>query len=126
VASWSSRMRAHAARNRSASASGALDAAAGTLYDARGAGLAMDTPAAVAAEGRVILATTLAAVELPDGDAVERALAVLELAADMEVTPDVERAQEAVYEALVAGGAAELRPLGEALGLAVDRLGDPA
>jgi hypothetical protein len=56
------------------------------------------------------------------------AFRALRLAADLGVGIDLDRAQEAVYAALMAEPhepRPDLEPLGEALGLAVDALGLP-
>ncbi len=59
----------------------------------------------------------------PDG--AQFALRALRLARELGVGTDLDRAQEAVYAALVAEARPDLEPLGEALGLAVDSLGLP-
>jgi hypothetical protein len=59
-------------------------------------------------------------------DAVDAALQLLLLARDLELHPDVDVAQELVYDALLERPTPSLRLLGTALGLAVETLGDPA
>ena len=57
--------------------------------------------------------------------AIEAALALRGLATALGVSIDVSAPQEAVYDALLAGGREDLAPLAAALGLAADRLGIP-
>jgi alpha-amylase/alpha-mannosidase (GH57 family) len=56
-------------------------------------------------------------------DAVALAMGLLEVAAALDLSPSIDRPQELVYEALLAGHNPELRQLGAALGLAVEGLG---
>jgi hypothetical protein len=53
------------------------------------------------------------------------ALDLLELAAELDLSPSLDRSQELVYDALLAGSNPELQRLGIALGLAVEALGPP-
>jgi len=87
--------------------------------------LSIDTPGALETMQRIILDAVERAVAEPDDEAVDRALALIDLARELQLYPDVDVAQELVYEALLAGGAPPLRRLGDALGLAVDHLGRP-
>ena len=57
--------------------------------------------------------------------AFEAAVTLLDLLARARVSVDTARAQEAVYEASVAGLSDELEPLGLALGLKMGDLGVP-
>jgi hypothetical protein len=101
------------------------EAALAIVDAARRHEISLDTPAAQDALGGAILAATRAAVADGRLDDAERALALVTLARDLRLHPPVELAQEAVYEALIAGGTPALRALGRALGLAVERLGQP-
>jgi alpha-amylase/alpha-mannosidase (GH57 family) len=86
--------------------------------------IAVDTPAARALLGEVVDGAVGKAVAGEPGGA-GFALGAIRLAADLGVGVDLDRAQEAVYAALVANARPDLEPLGEALGLAVDALGLP-
>jgi alpha-amylase/alpha-mannosidase (GH57 family) len=85
---------------------------------ARQAGLSLDAPNLRAAMDRLLLEAVRQAVTDPSPDSAGAALATLDLAADLGVTPELERPQELVYEAVAAGASPELRPLAEALGIA--------
>ena len=104
----------------------AYTAALSIVAAARRHGVRLDTPAAAAALGDAIVAATLAAVGSGALEDAERALALVGLARDLDLSPPVDLAQEAVYDALIAGGSPALRALGLALGLAVERLGEPS
>lgn len=86
--------------------------------------IAIDTAATRRLLGEVIEAAVGKAVAGEPGGP-ELALNALHLAADLGVGTDLDRAQEAVYAALIAQARPDLEPLGEALGLAVDALGLP-
>ncbi len=86
--------------------------------------MVVDTPAARRQLADVIESAVGQAVAGESGGP-EFALGALRLAADLGVGIDLDRAQEAVYDALVADARPDLKPLGEALGLAVDTLGLP-
>jgi hypothetical protein len=86
------------------------------------ASMTLDTPAARRLLGEVIEGAVGKAVA---GEGAAFALSALRLAADLGVGIDLDRAQEAVYNALVREERPDLQPLGEALGLAVDALGLP-
>jgi hypothetical protein len=87
--------------------------------------IATDTPAARRLLGEVIeSAVDKAVAGEPDG--ARLAMRALRLAAELGVGTNLDRAQEAVYAALVAEARPDLEPLGEALGLAVDALGLPS
>jgi hypothetical protein len=90
---------------------------------ARSEGYRIDTPEARRTVERLLLEAVEQAVA--DGeDAVEAALALLRLAADLDLHPDIDRAQELAYAALTGDKAGDdgLRRLGAALHLAVDAL----
>jgi alpha-amylase/alpha-mannosidase (GH57 family) len=55
--------------------------------------------------------------------AVTLAIGLLEVAGALDLSPNIDRPQELVYAALLAGTNPELQPLGAALGLAVEGLG---
>jgi len=82
----------------------------------------IDTPATRALLGAVIELAVGTAVA---GGGAEFAVSALRLAAEIGIGLDLDRAQEAVYTALVKGSRPDLEPLGEALGLAVGALGLP-
>ncbi|HET7653581.1 MAG TPA: DUF3536 domain-containing protein [Acidimicrobiales bacterium] len=95
---------------------------------ARRHGVHLDTPRARAVMSRSIRIAVERAVEAGNGggpEAVDAALQLLLLARDLELYPDVDVAQELVYDALVERPTPSLRLLGTALGLAVETLGDP-
>jgi hypothetical protein len=52
-----------------------------------------------------------------DGDGAEAALDTLALARELGIDPDLDRAQELVYDAVRSGDRPDLAPLGEALWL---------
>ena len=89
-------------------------------HEARADKVTLDTPAARATFERLVARSVDEAIA--DPARVGAALATLDLAAELGVHPSLERAQEAVYDAIV-GGAADpgLEALGEALGLAPGR-----
>jgi hypothetical protein len=77
--------------------------------------------------GRAIERAVSDAVVHPDEDHVADAHELLRLARELNVVPDLDHAEEQVYEALVGGGLDEvarrhLEPLGTALGLDVGHL----
>ena len=83
-------------------------------------GFRIDTPRARATIERLLLDAVRDAVR-GDADsdrAVERALALLNLAHDLELHPDIERPQELVYDALERHPSPALRLLAASLGLA--------
>ena len=86
-------------------------------HEARAANVTLDTPAARATFERLVTRSVDDAIT--DPARVDAALATLDLAAELGVHPSLERAQEAVFDAIVGGaGEAALEALGEALGLA--------
>jgi 2-hydroxychromene-2-carboxylate isomerase len=91
---------------------------------ARAAGLDIDTPAVRATVSDLLARAVAAAVGEPgNAQLADAADAVLAVASELDVAVDVERPQELVYEALASGAdTSELRRLGMALHLAVDRL----
>jgi hypothetical protein len=94
---------------------------------ARERGFNIETPDALATIERLIHDTTRRAVAEPTDDAVDAALRVVNLSSDLELLPNIEPAQELVYEALLSGWyeGTRLPELGVALNLAVERLGKP-
>jgi len=86
--------------------------------------ITIDTPAIRRLLGEMIESAVGRAVAAKPGGC-ELALGLLGLADDLRVGVDRDRAQEAVYAALTARKRPDLEPLGEALGLAIDRLGLP-
>jgi hypothetical protein len=106
---------AAAAVAATADAAAAADPDAATDPDA-----AADPDAATAAPA---YAAPAAAVAAAPAAAVALAIGLLQVAAALDLSPNIDRPQELVYEALLAGTNPELGPLGAALGLAVDRLG---
>jgi hypothetical protein len=86
------------------------------------ASMTLDTPAVRRLLGEVIEGAVGKAVA---GEGAAFALSALRLAADLGVGIDLDRAQEAVYGALVQEPRPDLEPLGGALGLAVGSLGLP-
>ena len=104
----------------------AYRAAAGIAALAAAHGISLDTPGALGAMQRTILAAVDRALEHPqDPGAGDAALELLRLARELHLYPNVEAAQEKVYDALFTGGTPALRLLGTALGLAVETLGEP-
>lgn len=99
--------------------------------EAEESGLAIATPAVVRTLTTVALAAVERAAADPTRDAVHVALGLLRLAAllglprDPSANPAVEVAQERLYDAMLAGAPPALRPVAEALGLAVDHLRPP-
>jgi alpha-amylase/alpha-mannosidase (GH57 family) len=83
---------------------------------ARQAGFSLDAPNLRAVLDRLVLEAVRKAVE--DPGTASAPLTLLGLAEELGITPDVERAQELVYQAVAGGAAPELRPLAEALGIA--------
>ena len=133
-----------------AAQAGTLDPAAyrgamAVISQARAAGLQISTPSTLAAGerllaeavGRAVAAGRFIAVdhgarrrvsEAPTVDVtseVSLALGLLEMQAALDLSPSLDRPQELVYEALLAGPTPQLQRLGVALGLAVDSLGPP-
>jgi alpha-amylase/alpha-mannosidase (GH57 family) len=96
----------------------AYEAALATAREAESYGLSIDAPRARAALEQTLDAAVRRAAN-GEPDAVNAALAVRDLARSLGVGIDVSRPQEVVYDALLAGGRDDLRPLAEALGLAV-------
>jgi alpha-amylase/alpha-mannosidase (GH57 family) len=103
---------------------GAYDAALATAKEAHLLGLTIDAPRARTALEQTLAAAVRRAVD-GEPDAIDAALAVRELATSLDVGVDLAEPQDLVYEAVLAGGRDDLRPLGRALGLAVDHLGVP-
>jgi alpha-amylase/alpha-mannosidase (GH57 family) len=90
---------------------------------ARANGWKIDTPAALSIIEQVLLAAARRAVAEADDEAVDAALAVVTLIRDLDLHPNWEPAQEVLYQALLEDHEPGLAQLGEALGLAVERLG---
>lgn len=86
--------------------------------------ITIDTPMTRRLLGEMIEGAVGRAVAAAPGGA-ELALGLLRLAADLGVGIESDRAQEAVYAAMVDEERPDLKPLGEALSLAVDTLGLP-
>jgi hypothetical protein len=85
---------------------------------ARSLGLAVLASPAGATARRSVSATVLDAVRRAvDGGPSEAALGTLSLARELGIDPDLDRAQELVYDALRAGHRPDLAGLAEALGL---------
>ncbi len=105
----------------------AYTGALGIVDEARAAGVSVDTPSARAIAGRLLLQAVARAVEDPDHaeDAAAVAAGVIGLARDLGLHPDVEPAQELVYEAMLADPTPPLRLLARSLGLAAEALGQP-
>ncbi len=103
-----------ARRFEAAVADGRHDAAADIAEEARRAGFTMVTPRALSTIARTLAAAVTAAVAEPDEDTVGGALDVLRLARALDLQLDLDRAQEAVYDARADGGPAAggLAPLG--------------
>ena len=93
---------------------------------ARAFGFRIDTPNALATIERLMLDTARLAVAERSDDAIDTALRIVRLAHDLELTPNVERVQEVVYDALLRTPDPRLEELGDAVGLAVERLGQPS
>jgi hypothetical protein len=107
-------------------------------HQARAAGLELDTPRARAILEQLILDAVTEAVSAlgaaragvpadPDGPA-QRALGLVALSSDLGVRPNLDRAQELVYDTLAPTGHGRAAPpsfslLAVALGLAVENLG---
>jgi hypothetical protein len=104
----------------------AYEAALVIVGEARRHGVQLATPAAADALAEAIATATQTAVATGTVEDADRALALLRLARDLDVSPRVDVAQEAVYDALVGGGSPALRALGLALDLAVEVLGSPS
>jgi hypothetical protein len=104
-------------------ASGDLDAAVTLARRARSLGLAVLTSPAGATARQSVSDTVLAAVRRAvaagpqDDDAVEAALDTLALARELGIDPDLDRAQELVYDTVRAADRPELEPLAAGLGL---------
>jgi hypothetical protein len=101
-------------------------AALAVVDEAGNLGLDIGTPQAAATIGRTVESAVLRAVDLPAPERVEVALDLVRLAAGLQLTPDLDVAQEAVYGAMLGADPAArafLEPLGRVLGLAVDHLG---
>jgi hypothetical protein len=103
----------------------AYQAALATAREADAFGLTIDAPRAKAALEQTMAASVQAAVAGEEG-ALQAALALRDLATALGVWIDVSRPQEAVYDAVLAGGRHDLQPLAAALGLANERLGQPS
>jgi len=86
--------------------------------------ITVDTPPLRRLLGEMIEGAVGRAVAAKPGGA-ELALGLIALAGDLGVGVDIDRAQEAVYAALMTRTRPDLEPLGEALGLAVTILGLP-
>jgi alpha-amylase/alpha-mannosidase (GH57 family) len=103
-------------------AAGDLDAALTLARRARSLGLAALTSAAGATARQAVSATVLAAVTQAvsaevRADAVKAAVDTLALARELAIDPDLDQAQELVYDTLRATDRPDLAPLAEALNL---------
>lgn len=92
---------------------------------ARASGFRIDTPTAVETFGRLLLIATRRAASEGTDDAIEAALRVIRLAQALDLHPNLEPAQEVVFDAIIRRPGTRLDEVGEALGMAVDRLGRP-
>jgi alpha-amylase/alpha-mannosidase (GH57 family) len=92
--------------------------ASAIIGEARHGGFRLDTPRAAAIMSRTMTAAVERAIEEPAADRVGAALALVRLIGDLDLYVDVDRAQERLLGA-IRSGRADLRPLGDALGLAV-------
>jgi len=102
---------------------GAFRSARAVVREARAGDFELATPRAAATMSRTLLAAVERAVAEPDTARVDAALDLLRLTTTLGLGLDLGPAQEVVYDALVAGAAAPgLAALGEALGLAVERI----
>lgn len=97
---------------------GELQAAVELARRARRVGLGVDSGGASPARAlsRIVLRAVRRAVAEP-GEAEEAALSVLALAGELGLAPELEDAQELVYQAVRNGDRPDLQPLGEALAL---------
>jgi hypothetical protein len=93
---------------------------------ARQAGLGLDAPNLRAAMDRLVVAAVRRAVEDPSAESAGAALSGLALAEELGVTPNPDEPQELVYEAVAGGGAPDLWPLAEALGISPSVWHQPA
>jgi alpha-amylase/alpha-mannosidase (GH57 family) len=104
-------------------AAGDLDAAVTVARRARSLGLAALTSAAGASARQSVSATVLAAVRQAvtagpdDDDAVKAALDTLALARELGIDPDLDRAQELVYDTVRTADRPDLEPLAAGLNL---------
>ncbi|HMC79470.1 MAG TPA: DUF3536 domain-containing protein, partial [Acidimicrobiia bacterium] len=111
-------------------AAGDLDAAVALARRARSLGLAVLASPAGASARHAVSATVLAAVRravdagagpapgtAPDDDPTKAALDTLALARELGIDPDLDRAQELLYDAARSGDRPDLAPLAEGLGL---------
>ena len=95
--------------------------------EARSAGVRIDTPSARAVAERLLANAVARTVDDPEHaeDSLAIAVGLLGLAAALELHPNLQPAQELVYEALLHQPTPALRTLGARLGLAVERIGRP-
>jgi alpha-amylase/alpha-mannosidase (GH57 family) len=99
-------------------AAGDLDGAVALARRARALGLAvLASPAGATARQSVSAAVFEAVERAVAGDPSDTALDTLALARELGIDPDLDRAQELVYDAVRAGGRPDLAVLAEALGL---------
>src|SRR6185503_682798 len=105
---------------------GDLDSAVVLARRARSMGLAALTSAAGATARRSVSDTVLAAVRravaaqpADDDDAVRGALDTLALARELGIDPDLDRAQELVYDTVRTTDRPDLEPLAAGLGLSL-------
>ena len=104
----------------------ALRAAEQTVREAQYAGISLAGWRVRKAATAAVVARSQAAVASRDPADVDSALSVVRLATRAGLDAEITVAQEIVYDALVSGHSGdELRPLAEALGLAVATLGVP-
>ena len=102
----------------------AYDDAVAVVQEGIETGLRIDGPRARDALDRTLLQAVQRAIA-GEGDAVTAALALLRLAGTLGISLDLGRAQELLYDALRQRATAGLSVLGGAVGLAVERLGQP-
>jgi hypothetical protein len=106
----------------------AYRAALATARVAERQGLEIASPRARSVMGLAVDRAVEAAVASAGAEAVGDAMALLSLARELHVVPDLDHAEELVYDALTSAALTperrrQLEPLGAALGLAVGRLG---
>ena len=102
----------------------AYDDAVAVVQEGIETGLRIDGPRARDALDRTLLEAVHRAIA-GDGTAVEAALGLLRLAGTLGISLDLGAVQEALYDALRGRPTASLSQLGVAVGLAVERLGQP-
>lgn len=102
----------------------AYDDAIAVVQEGIETGLRIDAPRARDALDRTLLESVQRAIG-GDAASVDAALALLRLAGTLGISVDLRRVQEALYDALRSRPTPALSLLGVAVGLAVERLGNP-